>query len=256
MSWANIASKNPSSVDIAAKNASVVKVTVKQKPKKSENYTSTVFPTHSQILCELKDFFVDDIAGLIKGYAVFAMDLSWCDPGPYLELEKKNPRILQHMAPSNKVHVMPDQMKHTVCDQDFVEKFQIDGENGVSGVTMDRIDHYGYNDETIFTNIITFNIFNNQKPINQITFAFPLTDLKTLIGTRDCEEFTTCVNKIFVNGETPYRLNIDWDTKKQKMELLWECWRKIIAPKYVLDNLNTLTGYKFGNLFPHGQKRR
>jgi len=253
MSWANIASKKQSTVDIAAKELANKSILVTVKPKKENplpiDYMPIVFPTLDQILrqlrYDLKDYLHTDITGIIGGYVVFAMDLSWCDLNPYMYLEKKYPRILRHMASSNNVKVSPDQMQRTVNDQDFVKKFQIDQKQGVHNITMGRINHYGDRDETIFTNVITFNVSDPDASEDIVVFEFPLSDLKTLIETKDCGELTQCVDKIFAEGEPLRRLNKKWALRKQKMELLWECWRKIIAPKYVLDNLNTLTGYEF-----------
>jgi hypothetical protein len=251
--------KNQSSVDIAAEDAAkdtakdannlIYPITVKPKKEKNLLFTPIVFPTLDQIFWQLqndlKDFLHTDLMGIIGGYVVFAMDLSWCDPNPYIYLEKKYPGILRHMGPSNNVKVSPDQMERTVNDQDFVKKFQIDQKQGVDDITMRRINHCGDRDETIFSNMISFNVPDLKAP-DIVIFEFPLSDLKTLIKTKDCEELTQCVDKIFAEGETRHRLNEKWVLRKQKMELLWECWRKIIAPKYVLENLNTLTGFRFG----------
>ena len=298
MSWANIASKNPSNVDIASKNPSNVDIasknpsnvdiasknvprtstsTIKIKPmigtvKSQQHYppefhASIGLSSPQQIHDILRSHFINDIADLIKGYTVFAMDLSWCDLNPYLYLLDKDPQGFREMGPSNKVEVGPDKMHHEVDDRAFVEMFHIDDKYGIEcqvhSVNMDRCDHYG--SHTVFRNRI---VFKDQRWA--FYFSFYLSDLRFLIQINDCEEFESYLEKEwrsrrpvlavpYIEPDPVLWINfhdLSTSDNEQMMKCLqWEFWRKIIAPKYVLDNLDTLTGYKFNDLYQKDRQK-
>jgi len=161
------------------------------------------------------------------------LDLSWCDIAPYLYLQNSKPLMFKELDRSNERKQEPYVILPSRCvvDQDFVKMFHIDnGRCTVSGLIVQRFGWYG--DQ--FNNIIHFaNDFYN------VSFELSIHNLEALIKTKDLKEFVKCVERIHADTLVPrFALNQKLMDDRLMFPHVWECWRKIIAPKYAQDNKN------------------
>jgi hypothetical protein len=241
MSWAKIASKNPSKID-----DSDGKVAQYVSTMWNNVYKPVALSSPSQIIDRIKDFFVNDIAGLIGEYAVFNLDLSWCNLDMCYQ---------QKINPKNRWYVdkKSDRGNVLINTSDLEKKFMIDpvkrafilNRFKVCQIVMEQSYYDGV--VTKYTNTIIFANNRNDiimQPRYQIEFEFLQVDLMDLIKTDNYEDFVTLIYEMYYSADGHLNNHsMTHKDKERKFGELWEFWRKVFAPKFVFNNLETLTKY-------------
>lgn len=211
-----------------------------------------------QMIQILKEKFINDIAGLILEYCIFDLDLSQYDLSMC---------YLQFSFPChswyNYTHVLPEIQMRT---RDLVKEFQID--------CLEQEDILRYETCKIFMQKFTEKQFSRRtriKYVNMIEFSpehkieLEFYDFQSdiLIQIDSYDRFVAFLEAMYYvdpdinkrewftgsNGHL-FAWSMDPTIQKrldkqneQKMKQVWEIWRKVFAPKFVLDNLTRLTGW-------------
>jgi hypothetical protein len=261
------------------------------------NIGTEIIPTHlvapDQILQALCENFVNDIARIIKGYAVFDedLDLSWCDINLYMgeNMIKKsvlnqdqkhdcnNYRDGGNMNCTKKCNCVL--VTETISDRVFLRKIHIESvvhKLSISEIMIRRYNNYGPDNVIMYWTLIYFKFddgddddfcVSNDNAWTEwrrgfryhVSFHFDQSYVRLLIDSKDYENFATWIREMYENSPSGWKTNEylfkDLDmyyctdesvihTHEQNMKELWECWRKVIAPRIVLEILSESYDFK------------
>jgi hypothetical protein len=233
--WASIAAKNKEQ----HKDQNKEQKSNNSSPKYKENNwtdinTLITFLSKQVIVTIAESYLITHMADIVGDYAVFSLDLTWCD----LDMCKRLNFIKKNKTDKEFVQDLSKKFDVICGDNPFINDplmwCEIEMRNVIELSISESIPIY-YNEVTFYKER------NNSMWCYKVSLDFLRNQIRSLVKINNYEEFVLWIEQIYKENPRLNRLVMEHRNKTRKLKEIFEIWTKIFRPRLVYDNLKNLT---------------
>jgi len=227
MSWATV---------VALTSKKETNVVQKLNNKWTDINTPLTFLSKYDIFQAVNTCIISVIAKIVSDYAIFLIDISWCDFNEFYLLKYPHKHQL-----IEKYSIKNFRKTFNVCNEDILYNDQ-----NLANIQCDI--KLKFNVQDIYTNTIEFYkpLHQSRSPVilYKISFMFLEYHIKHLFEIKTLDNFINFLDEIY--KKSTIKLNkhaIEHQNKKKQINEIWIIWRKVFGLKFVYKYAKTMTNY-------------